>query len=370
MSRGILEANKQLKSAFLGCFAFGAICLFVVSWSPNIPAYWLLILGLIPVFAYIGYGSNLSKKHKDNVGFSDSVYYLGFTLTLVSLFFAIVNERVTSEQATQMTLQYFGFALATTITGIVYRTYHNQFLYEENSLPEGEAERIASEIDDFSDSMNDLRTGLSNLTSSVNNDIPNAFNSSISQIKSGITNLSETLNNEMPQINQEIADVYKDLANNVRDLANSTSDSKNLFTNSMDDVSRPLNEAIQKISNDLNNQDVTIDKSIFYDLEQNIKSINEEFASSVKNLSDHLNDQKIDASLFNKLSKNMNTLNSKFENMNEKFESLTYSYASALEQMNNNNLKALEEAKKLNKELEKVKNSSNSGGFGRGFFGR
>ena len=66
------------------------------------------------------------------------------------------------------------------------------------------------------------------------------------------------------------------------------------------------------------------------------ESINEEFANSVKNLSDHLNDQKIDASLFNKLSKNMNTLNSKFENMNEKFESLTYSYASALEQMNNN----------------------------------
>lgn len=370
MSKGIVDANNQLKQAFAACFCFGTICLLAVSLSEDIPPIMILIFGIIPLLAYIGYGSKLSKKHKDNVGFSDSVYYLGFTLTLVSLFLAIVNERDPSESATQMTLQYFGFALATTIIGIVYRTYYNQFLFEENALPKGEAERISREIDDFSDSMNDLRTGLSNLTSSVNNDIPNAFNSSISQIKSGITNLSETLNNEMPQINQEIADVYKDLAKNVRDLANSTSDSKNLFTTSMDDVSRPLNEAIQKISNDLNNQDVSIDKSIFYELEQNIKSINEEFANSVKNLSDHLNDQKIDVSLFNKLSKNMNTLNSKFENMNEKFESLTSSYASALEQMNNNNLKALEEAKKLNKELEKIKNSSNSGGFGRGFFGR
>lgn len=368
MSKGILDANKQLKGAFASCFAFGALCIFIVSISPNIPSFMLLILGVIPVFAYIGYGSKLSKKHKDNIGFSDSVYYLGFTLTLVSLFFAIVNERVSSETATQMTLQYFGFALATTIIGIVYRTYHNQFLYDEQTLPQGEAERISSEIDSFSDSMNDFRSGLSNLTSSVNNDIPNAFNSSITQIKSGISNLSATLNNEMPQINQEIADVYKDLANNIRDLASSTSDSKNLFSNSMDDVSKPLNEAIQKISNDLNNQDVTIDKSIFYELEQNIKNINEEFANSVKSLSDHLNDQKIDVSLFNKLSKNMNTLNSKFEDMNEKFESLTSSYASALQQMNENNLKALEEAKKLNKELDKVKNSSNSGGFGRGFF--
>ena len=124
MSKGILEANKQLKQAFAACFGFGAICILVVSVSPNIPAFWLLILGIIPVFAYIGYGSNLSKKHKDNVGFSDSVYYLGFTLTLVSLFFAIINERVTSTASTEMTLQYFGFALATIILNSYIITYH------------------------------------------------------------------------------------------------------------------------------------------------------------------------------------------------------------------------------------------------------
>ena len=57
--------------------------------------------------------------------------------------------------------------------------------------------------------MEDLRSGLSNLTNSVNNDIPGAFNSSISQLKTGISSLSDTLNSEMPKINQEITDVYK-----------------------------------------------------------------------------------------------------------------------------------------------------------------
>lgn len=369
MSKGIIAANKELKKKFFQCFLVGAAALLFTTFS-KLPIWSIMIIGTAPVGWYIFYGQKLSSKHRDEVGFGDSVYYLGFSLTLISLFFAVVNERLVTDEGTQKTLQYFGFALLSTIVGIVYRTLENQFIYEDNSLPPGEAERISAEIDDFAKSMDDLRSGLTNLTNSVNNEIPNAFSNSVSQVKTGINNLSETLNDEMPKINQEISIAYKDLANVIKDLAIATSDSKNLFNNSMNDVSRPLNEAIQKISNDLNNQDVTIDKSIFYELEQNIKNINEEFANSVKNLSAHLNDQKIDASLFNKLSRNMSTLNSKFEDMNTKFESLTSSYASALQQMNENNLKALEEAKKLNEELDKVKNSSNSGGFGRGFFGR
>ena len=370
MSKGIFEANKELRKWWSISLGVGFILLFLPSQYPNISPIWILGFSLGPLIFYISYGNRLSQKHKDDVGFSDSVYYLGFTLTLLSLFWAIIGNRISVESSPDMTLTYFGYALSTTILGIAFRTYNNQFLYDDSSLPKGEAERISREIDDFSNSMEDLRSGLSNLTNSVNNDIPGAFNSSISQLKTGISSLSDTLNSEMPKINQEITDVYKELTNNIRELASSTSDSKNLFNNSMSDVSKPLNEAIQKISNDLNNQDVTIDKSIFYELEQNIKNVNEEFANSVKNLSEHLNDQKIDASLFNKLSRNMSTLNSKFEDMNSKFESLTVSYASALQQMNENNLKALEEAKKLNKELDKVKNSSNTGGFGRGFFGR
>jgi hypothetical protein len=344
MSKGILDANRQLKQAFGGCFAFGSLCILIVSISPGIPTFWLLILGVIPLFTYIGYGTKLSKKHKDNIGFSDSVYYLGFTLTLVSLFFAIVNERVTSETATQMTLQYFGFALATTIIGIVYRTYHNQFLYEDGgTLPKGEAERISSEIDSFSNAMLELKQGISQVTNIVSTDLP--------------------------VINRDLTDGYKELGDNIKDLARSTSDSKSLFQHSMGDVSRPLNEAIQKISDDLNNQDVTIDRSIFYELENNLKKVNEEFADSVTNISSHLNDQKIDVSVFTKLTKNMNSLNGKFEKMNDKFDSITESYASALHGMNTNNIKALEESKRLNKELDKIKDPSFLGRLKRSIFG-
>lgn len=342
MAKGILEANKQLKKAFAGSYLFGFICVLIVSISNNIPSFFLLILGIIPVFYYIGYGSKLSAKHKDDIGFSDSVYYLGFVLTLTSLFFAVVNERIGSGTNTEMTLQYFGYALATTIIGIIYRTYHNQFLYDEQTLPKGEAERISSEIDSFSASMNDL--------------------------KKGINELSSTVSNDLPIINRDLKDGYKQLGDNIKELAQSTSDSKSLFTNSMVSISQPMAEAIKKLSEDLNSQDVTIDRSIFYELETNLKKVNDDFSKAVMNISTHLSNQKIDESLFTQLSKNFNSINGKFEEMNNKFDQIIQSYTNALHSMNTNNLIALQEVKKLNKDLENIKNPSLSTKIKRFFY--
>ena len=343
MAKGILQANKQLKGAFLGALSFGIMCVLIVSLNDGIPSIWVLILSFIPLGFYIVYGQKLSKKHQDDVGFSDSVYYLGFTLTLISLFFAIVNERMTGGASTEMTLQYFGFALGTTIVGIIYRTVNNQFLYDENTLPKGEAERISDEIDGFANSMHEL--------------------------KSGIAEASSTIKQGMPALSQDLSEGYKQLGTNIRELAQSTSDSKALFNTSMGDISRPLGEAIKKISDDLNNQDISIDRSIFYELETNLKKVNEEFATSISNISEHLNEQKIDASVFTKLSNNLNSLNGKFEKMNDKFDTITSSYATALHSMNANNIKALEESKKLNKELDRIKDPSFLGRVKRTFFG-
>lgn len=302
MSQGILAANKQLRTWYFSAYIFGFICILIVTNAPNLEPFWITIVSLIPMGFYIGYGSRLSKKHHDEVGFADSVYYLGFTLTLTSLFFAIVNEKMQllggDGAGTDQTLTLFGFALATTIVGIVYRTMNTQFLYQENTLPKGEAERISSEIDQFSQSMNALRDGIKEVSTLVSDDLPGILT-----------------------------------------------------------AAKPIQETIQRISNDLNSQDLTIDKSVFKRIENEFVDVNAEFEKSIKNLSQHLNSQKIDASLFNKLSTNLDNLNGKFERMNNKFTEMITSQQRAVNAMNNISRKTLSEVNDVNRELDGMKES-------------
>ena len=92
-SKGIVEARKQLKNAFLASYIFGAAVLTFFLWGvePGETAsrFWALTCSLVPMGLYIGYGRSLSPKHRDDAGFADSVYYLGFMFTLTSLFLAI-----------------------------------------------------------------------------------------------------------------------------------------------------------------------------------------------------------------------------------------------------------------------------------------
>ena len=74
--------------------------------------------------------------------FADSVYYLGFSFTLISLFGATVLEKLKAEP--EEIVSYFGMALSTTILGILYRTYHSQF----TDLNEDPIEKAKKELED------------------------------------------------------------------------------------------------------------------------------------------------------------------------------------------------------------------------------
>ena len=70
---------------------------------------------IIPMGGYILYGNQLAKNI-NMPDFADSVYYLGFSFTLISLFGATVLEKLKAEPEI---VSYFGMALSTTILGIL-----------------------------------------------------------------------------------------------------------------------------------------------------------------------------------------------------------------------------------------------------------
>ena len=139
------KARRQVKTAFFITTLIGTIIVFMFLASEE-DKYSVLIM-LIPMAGYIIYGNQLATKHKYMSEFADSVYYLGFSFTLLSLLGATVFEKLSADPS--KTISYFGMALATTILGLMYRNYHMQFT-ELNVDPLEKAKRdLQNEVDNF-----------------------------------------------------------------------------------------------------------------------------------------------------------------------------------------------------------------------------
>ena len=64
MSKGIFEANKELRKWWSISLGVGFILLFLLSQYPNISPIWILGFSLGPLIFYISYGNRLSQNIK------------------------------------------------------------------------------------------------------------------------------------------------------------------------------------------------------------------------------------------------------------------------------------------------------------------
>ena len=112
--------KSQLNKAFGLVFLIGTIFIFA---GGGTPAGW--IGPVIAMLLYIAYGLSSSKKIRSTGEFADSVYYLGFVFTMISLLSSTwVKIAVGSPDKI---LELFAIALITTIIGIVARLFLSQF---------------------------------------------------------------------------------------------------------------------------------------------------------------------------------------------------------------------------------------------------
>ena len=147
-----------------------------------------MLAGLTPMLVYLIYGYSQSDNHKDMRGFSDSFYYLGFTFTLISLFFSVAFQKF-DENTFDASLTFFGTALSTTIFGIIIRTINTQFLYEEEEelslLPDLEEKKMKEEVDKFVSSLSDLNAEITLMSTVLQEDLtPNIESLSIAVTES------------------------------------------------------------------------------------------------------------------------------------------------------------------------------------------
>ncbi len=118
---------RQLRGAFLTALVAGAGWIAVVDFLPI--SFWLVILGPLAIMAiYIFYYEQFSPSVSITDQFADSLYYLGFLMTIIALVAALIPYATNlSAISAEAVLSRFGIALLTTLVGLGGRVFYSQF---------------------------------------------------------------------------------------------------------------------------------------------------------------------------------------------------------------------------------------------------
>jgi len=198
--KALEKARSSLKKAFgFNAFLGMMMILFFLQSDNDKYAFWLL---LIPMVMYMVYGNQLAKKYKYLPDFADSVYYLGFIFTLMSLLGATIFEKLSADPS--KTVSYFGMALATTILGLIYRTYHSQFTDVNVDPIEKAKEELAIEVEDFKHGIDELIQRTDSVLTIFKQDVPEKLYSSVNDIDSAFRNLANNITRHGDGINESL----------------------------------------------------------------------------------------------------------------------------------------------------------------------
>ena len=149
----IRQHQDYLRKLYFWAFLIGGITILGSTLSRGFD--WAFLLPLIVMYGYIKSSKSTAQKYHNAQDFADSVYYLGFIFTLISLAAAVISEKLTGSGGSPTeTLSFFGTALVTTIFGIGYRSYFMQFTSLSNNPIDIAGAELREETEKFRKSVN------------------------------------------------------------------------------------------------------------------------------------------------------------------------------------------------------------------------
>ena len=273
----IEKARKQVKSAFFITTLIGIVIVFMFLASDE-DKYSVLIM-LIPMAGYIIYGNQIASKHRYMPEFADSVYYLGFTFTLLSLLGATIFEKLSADP--EKTISYFGMALATTILGLMYRNYHMQFT-DLNVDPLKKAKQdLQDEVDNFilsSESINEvmelIKQKYEDAADMLTRLMPEQIESSIKSIDTQIASSLQSLEQNLQSLDEVYAEILEKTRSKYEGL-------DSVSSKALKNTLRMFGEMSEKIRYTTNRVVTAIEASA--DQTEKLKSNLESFNNSILN---------------------------------------------------------------------------------------
>jgi len=148
------QTKTTARTLFLGALAIGMIGMFVGAYFKN-P--W--VMGSVPIFAmlsYVGFSLHTDRVLRHIQSFADSIYFMGFLFTLVSLVVSLRAFSIDDDIDTKTIIAAFAIAILTTIIGLGVRIFLVNF---SPAIEESEAKaqlKLAASSDELSRQMDHL----------------------------------------------------------------------------------------------------------------------------------------------------------------------------------------------------------------------
>ena len=326
------------RNIFVLTFLIGTI--FIIFGS--LLEYYISVGAVLPILCMLAYSSlGFIEKKNDTLieQFADSIYYLGFLLTLVALIVSLVDLSE-AEYSLNGVGSRFGIALATTVLGLFLRIILTNFRESFSDKKAVLEEQLAKSMKDFSYQVQIQARTLRTTTDLYNTSIElsiNSMNKSLATLTSGldsvytkgIEQVAKTFERTNEQLNLAVTNVFKkieliqisediltspiqkpikklaDLLDEYKDgFASLTQEQKKisrdneLFSNNLtklNESSTKLGSSIQNISDGISNVHLEIDKKHQNNMEEfmqtskvNLNLLNGSYIKSVQLMNDEL----------------------------------------------------------------------------------
>ena len=219
-----------------------------------------LVVLLYAVFVY-SKGKNIINQ--DQLG--DSVYYLGFILTLVALIFALYD--MSEDSTAEAIIPKFAIALTTTVVGIFIRVFMSQFTPAQQDVNEM-SERM------LSDTALSLKTQLDATTVT--------FKGFVDELSRKTSETLEKNSIELSTFLKENSEEFSQSSKNIIQNINNASDTLVKKSNSLKKTLENLNNTTENFSNSLSSLNSALTQSNPAEEISNLQNVISSMSSSMQ----------------------------------------------------------------------------------------
>ena len=309
------QPTNSLPKPFLPILAFASFTSIAIIWF-NLHILILAFFIFTPLIVYFSY---VKKSAKDlNYNTIDSVYYFGFSLTIVTLATsAIIHFGLSSEiedlQNLNLVCSQVGIGLLVTCLGLILRLFLLASMSKETEDEEQNARQsliqdiseLREEITGFASELKDINVSLKEQQNILNQGIIQGLKEATSELQNQCKQVQDSLIENQKQKNLELADYQSELQkslfermqdmnqevyNNMQKANESHMDyvkkSQEQLINLAKDVGKSINDLeFHKVAQSAK-KSVQLVSSAYEDMQQNITNFNDEMQKISKQYTD------------------------------------------------------------------------------------